>query len=144
LGLEPLHAFIGVAQPDFGRGLRLDDPFDLLLRHAELASQLFQPGHLALDFFAPFPKGIEFSRTLQDRSERPQIVRGGFGAGDKRLQRGGNISSAGIDGDHRVVIAAATFQEADHWLLRNCARDRSDHRAGTLAISDPARSEDCG
>ena len=93
LGLEPVHTFAGVAQPGLGRRLGLDDPLDLLFGHRELAAEPLETGNLALDFFAAFPKGVEFSRSLQDRGERPQVVRGGFGAGDKRLQRGGNISA---------------------------------------------------
>ena len=91
----------------------------------KLATQPLQPGHLALDLDAAFPQGIELSRSLQDWGERPEVVRGGFGAGDQRLERGGDISTARIDGDHRVVLAAATFQETDHWLTpRDCAWDR--------------------
>jgi hypothetical protein len=58
------------------------------------------------------------------------VVRGSFGAGDQRLQRRGNISSARVDGDHGVVIAAATFQETDHWLLRKM-------RAGSVGTTGP-------
>ena len=49
----------------------------------ELTAEPLETGNLALDFFAAFPKGVEFSRSLQDRGERPQVVRGGFGAGDQ-------------------------------------------------------------
>ena len=96
-----------------GAGLGLDDPLDLLFGGTAgcRAARDRQPG---FDFFAAFPKGIEFSGSLQDRGQRPQVVRGGFGAGDKSFQRCGNISAVRIDGDHRVVIAAATFQETDH------------------------------
>ena len=114
LTLEPVHALAGMAEPGLGGRLGLDDPLDLLFGPGHLAAEPLETGNLPLDFLAAFPKGVEFSGSLQDRGERPQVVGGGFGAGDQRLQRGGNISPARIDGDHRVILAAATFQETDH------------------------------
>src|SRR5215218_2188545 len=134
-----------MAEPNLGSGLGLDDALYLLLSHAELSGELLESGNLLLDCFAAFPEFVELCRSLQDWGERPQVVRGGFGADDQRLERGGDISATRVDGDHRVVIAATTFQEADHWRTPKIA-----HGVGRtigpelLAISDPARGEDWG
>ena len=93
----------------------------------ELGAEPLESRNLPLDFLAAFPKVVQFSRPLQDWSERPQFVRGGFGAGDQRFERCGDVSPVRIDGDHRVVFAAATFQETDHWLLRGNARGIGRH-----------------
>ena len=47
--------------------------------------------------------------------------------GDEGFEGCGDIAPARVDGNDRIVLAAATFQETDHWLTpRECARDRSE------------------
>ena len=127
LGLEPLHILTGVGDPSLRRRLRLDHPLDLFLGHRHLRAQPLEATHLPFDFHATFPKGIELLSSLQDRGERSEIIRGGFGAGDKRLQRHGEMGSARINGDHGVVVASATFQETDHWQTPRESRGSGRH-----------------
>jgi hypothetical protein len=55
LTLEPFHGLGGVAQPDLGGVLGLDDPLDLVLSHGKLGAEPIQPGNLTLDISAALP-----------------------------------------------------------------------------------------
>src|SRR4029079_4583659 len=69
----------------------------------------------------------DLRRSFERRTQRAQIVRGGFCPGDEGFEGCGDIAPARVDGNDRIVLAAATFQETDHWLTpRECARDRSE------------------
>ena len=86
------------------------------LAHPRL--MLFHPGHLALRRFAPLAQDVDLRRAIQHSAHGAELLEGGLGPGDQRLQGDGDVRAAGIDGDDGVVRFAAAFQEADHVVLR--------------------------
>ena len=96
----------------------LGDALELALGLAHPRHHLFHPGHLALRRLAPLAQDVDLWRAIQHPAHGAELLQGGLGPGDQRLQGDGDVGAAGIDGDDGVVRFAAAFQEADHVVLR--------------------------
>ena len=99
------------------------NPIGLLLGGVEAGGELFEPRELLFGGYASFPEGVHLGRAVEQRGERSELRRGGFGADHQRIKRGGCVGAIGVlEGDRRVAVVAATaFQERHHLVLRNDA-----------------------
>ena len=116
-----------MGNPSFRGRLGLDHPLGLLFSQGHLTAEPKKTLDLALELRAALPQRADLRRPFERRTQRTQIVRGGFRPGNEGFEGHGDIAPARVDGNDRIVLAAATFQETDHWLTpRECARDRSE------------------
>ena len=112
-GLDPVHL-----------RARVGKAFGLLLRRRQPRAQRLEILDLSLDRHAALAQRVQLGGPFHHRRQLTELLRGGFSAGNEGFERGCDIRSTLVDGDHGFVVAAAAFQERDHGSLQDRARKR--------------------
>ena len=84
--LEPLDILPGMGNPSFRGRLSLDHPLGLLFSQSHLTAKPKKTLDLALELRATLPQRADLRRSFERRTQRTQIVRGGFCPGDEGFE----------------------------------------------------------